>query len=154
MEVLLGAIIGALASLVGSLFISSRSTKVAVDAQREMRRTRRHEYLLSLMDRLLDARGEYEAFLGKPAYYHQDDHGQHELAIIVGKAIAVCLAVDDSDMTRIAKGVQGDKDFPGLTPYRVPAGGDDSNMDYKERNRVMMDKAVERLGVLIREQSE
>lgn len=104
---------------------------------RETKRAEWKNYLLMLMTRLLDARQEYEQFLGTA----KDDKERH--AGIVGKAISVCLATTDPELTRLANGE--------ITPHFVTLGEDDSTKDWPSRNRDAIQVAVSRLAELIRQ---
>lgn len=149
MESLWATLVVALAGLAGNAWIASRGlshqTRMAREAQQEARRTKRQEYLMQLMERLLKAAEDFQSLLGKPDYYQQDEAGGHEHSEVIGRAIAACLAAGDAELREIVEG----KD--GLTPYRVKRGEDDSTEDYKSRNRNALLKAIKRMAELIQE---
>lgn len=115
----------------------------AQEAEKQRKEARRAEwksYLIGLMEHLIEARQEYEKFLGTA----KTDEERH--AGIVGKAIAVCLAANDDKMARYADG--GNK-VNGLTPYRVAEGQDGAQQDWDSRNREGLQEAVKRLAEMI-----
>ena len=107
----------------------------------ELRRTKRYEQFINRLDELAKATQEFEQFLGKPIFFREDDEGAYELASVIGKARAACLAVGDAELTRISRDV--------LTPNRVKKGGDSTNQDYESRNRAGLEAAIIRLTQVI-----
>lgn len=143
--VVVTAILAFLAGWLSTRIQVNSQVKLAREAQRETRRTQRHEYMIWLMRELVVARADYEAFLGKGSSWtdealERDQDARHEHAQIIGKAIAACLASGDEKLQLIAE----DNDR-GLTPYTVK--------DFRDRNRSSLHFAVKRLGVIVREYS-
>ena len=101
---LLGVLAGSLITLVMNYFTTRMTlhhqSELAKLSQQEVRRTARHEYLTSLILRLLEAYEEYEQYLAQ--YPLGTPKGEEEAkgrvwhAKIIGKAIAACLAASDS----------------------------------------------------------
>jgi hypothetical protein len=88
----------------------------------ENRRIEWKNYLIRLMEKLIEARMEYERFLGT------DKTNQERHAGIVGLAIAVCLAVNDEIMTKYAN-----EDL--TTHYADKPQTDGTMLDWASRNR-------------------
>jgi len=103
-------------------------------AATEAKRIEWKNFLISLIQTLMEARKEYEQFLGTD----KTDNERH--AGIVGKAIAVCLATNDDEMARLAE--------HDLTPYFV---NDVGKPEWKTRNRNAIHDATRRLATLIRQ---
>lgn len=106
----------------------------------EARRVEWRSYLTRLMEHLIEARREYEMFLGTA----KTDEERH--AGIIGRAIAVCLAANDAEMARYA---DSENKVDGLTPYFVSQGQDGAQKNWDSRNRDAMQKAVQRLASMI-----
>ena len=112
----------------------------AEQQRKEVRRAGWRSYLTRLMEHLIEARQEYEMFLGSD----KTDGERH--AGIIGKAMAVCLAANDAEMARYADGANK---VNGLTPYFVPNGQDGAEQSWDSRNREGMQEAVKRLAKVI-----
>ena len=109
----------------------------------EARNAEWKNYLIRLMDRLIDARRDYEQFLCTDKT-NEEKHGG-----IVGMAISVCLATNDDKMLTY---VDGDKaqGIDGLTPYFVEQGQYGALENWDSRNRKAMQFAVKRLAEMIK----
>ena len=93
----------------------------------------------TFMEKLIEARSEYDRFLGT------DRTDQESHAEIVGKAIAVCLAANNQELTRIAS--------HELTPYFSDKKRKDGTkeLDWASRNRNAMHDAVQQLAKIIKD---
>lgn len=150
MEAIFGAfiagVLGIVVAWITSLLARRTEKELARTAQLELRRTKRHEFLIGLMNDLMQARTEYEEWLGRnpeePLY--TVPLGGTEIpkhARIVGQAITACLASGDKQLIEYTTGDEG------MTPYvNVPNG--------RNRNRNSMWFATVRLAELLGELTE
>jgi len=145
MEIVVSLVVVIIAQFV-TLLVTDRNLKhqsIQAENQRiEARRAEWKSYLIRLMDRLIDAREEYEKFLGT------DKSDDERLAGIIGKAIAICLAANDHELLRFA---DPENKYDGLTPYKVNIGHEGAKQDWASRNRDGIHSAVRRLAAMINE---
>jgi hypothetical protein len=133
------ALIAGAVSIIVNILVQLINLLQADKQRREIRRAEWKSYLIHLMDVLLEARREYEKFLGT-AKVDQERH-----AGIVGTAIAACLATNEEAMMPYVDGPDG------LTPYFVKKGQDSSMKNWDSRNRDAMQDAVKCLAAIIKE---
>jgi len=129
-------------------FLTLRHQSIQAEKQRhEAQRAEWKSYLIHLMERLIDARRDYEQFLCT-SKQDEERHGA-----IIGMAISVCLAANDTGMLACVEG-DDSKQMDGLTPYFVPKGyqqdGKVAREDWESRNRKAMQEAVKLLADMIK----
>lgn len=136
-----GVLIGGFFTFLGTYMSLQHQSELARAAQKEARRTARHQYLLDRMPKLEKAFEDHEQFLNKYGAYKREKHEGHEeeYAAIIGPAIAACYAICDGELTVIAE--------ERLT--RVFTKKHDDWGEYPDRNRNGLVAAIQRLGVLL-----